>query len=481
MKKLYILFGCATFSLSVSAVAQQLSNADFEGVWGDCIPWTFYQNEENRGEQSKFVSGVNPDGWVISNVSGMVSFYEGQPFGLGATVVGEKVAGYNSESAVKLNNSANPMMDSQKVPAYLTLGTAWSTANPNFGIGITIKNSDGGAFGGVSFTGRPTGIEFMYKRTRGEAKPDEKTTVVAYLWKGHWTQKDVPSIIYMAGEPYTTDMVDRDRCVLGMSLEGCQGGEVSKTDDAELIAVINAEITTNADEWTKFSADFDYKSDATPEMINIIIAAGDYFGGADVIGENNSLIVDDVKLIYAAEPEADKYPGNLTIEMNGGTLTPEPMAAEVQIAYTADDKCTLILPNFTLDLGSGPANLGDIVVPDVTVVTENNVAKYTGSITGLKLYGGLIVADAEVNGTIDSEGVAKFHIDVIWNNIPIKVEFNGKGKPGKGTAGIESVEVDNNAQAEYYNMNGVRVNAENLTPGLYIERKGSSVRKIIVR
>ena len=103
----------------------------------------------------------------------------------------------------------------------------------------------------------------------------------------------------MAGEPVCADMTDRDRCILGMDMTGCQGGEVSKSDDAELIAVINAEITEDASEWTKFSATFDYKSDATPEMINIIIAAGDYFGGASVVGKDNSITVDDVKLIYA--------------------------------------------------------------------------------------------------------------------------------------------------------------------------------------
>lgn len=469
-------------SLSVNTHAQQLANANFEETWKDCIPWTFYGSEDSFGQPSQVITGTTPQNWIISNVSGMASYYDGEAMGLGATVVGEKADGYNSESAVKLTNTPNPFMEAQIVPAYISLGTTWSTANPGFGAsGITINSSDGGAFGGIQFTGRPTGIEFMYKRSRGSDKPTEKSTVVAYLWKGHWTQKDVPATIYMAGEPFCVDMVDRDRCVLGMDLTGCQGGEVSKSDDAELIAVINAEITEGASEWTKFTAKFDYKSDATPEMINVIIASGDYFGGASIVGKDNTLIIDDVKLLYADNEESDKYPGKLTIEMMGGSLTDEPVDANVEILYTSDNECTLTLPNFTLDLGSGATNLGDIVVPNVKVATENGVAKYTGSVDGMSLLGGQIVADVTVNGTIDAEGNADFKINVLWNNIPIDVTFTGKGKPGKGTAGISDIEADENSPKEYFTIQGVKVDSNNLTPGIYIVRQGKKVYKTLIR
>ena len=49
--------------------------------------------------------------------------------------------------------------------------------------------------------------------------------------------------------------------------------------------------------------------------------------------------------------------------------------------------------------------------------------------------------------------------------------------------GIEGIatEADDNAPAEYYNMSGMRVNGDNLTPGIYIVRKGSKTTKILVR
>lgn len=484
MKKI-ITLACIAIAgsfLSFDTQAQQLKNSGFEDTWIDCIPWTFYGSEDNFGKPSQVVTGITPSNWTVSNVSGIASYYDGEGMGLGATVVGEKTEGFNSKTAVKLTNTPNPFMASQIVPAYISLGTTWSTAKSGFGSdGITISNSDGGAFSGIPFTGRPTGIEFMYKRSRGSEKPEEKSTIVAYLWKGHWTQKDVPVTIYMAGEPICVDMVDRDRCVLGMSMTDCQGGKVTRSEDAELIAVINAEITADASDWTKFSAKFDYKSDATPEMINVILASGDYFGGASAVGKDNTLIIDDVKLLYDDNENCDKYTGQLTIEMMGGSLTDKPVDANVEILYSSDKECKLTLPNFTLDLGSGASNLGDIVVPDVEVAVENNIAKYTGHVDGMSLMAGQIIADVTVDGTIDGDGNANFKINVMWNNIPIDVTFIGKGKPGKGTAGISDIKIDENLPKEYFTIQGVKVDNSKLTPGIYIVRQGKKVSKTYIR
>lgn len=475
MKRLYI---SAVGILALAASAQQLPNAGFDGAWGPCVPWTFYGSEGYYDVLSAVETGFNPEGWVISNVSGMASYYEGEAMGLGATVVGDSVPGYNSKYAVKLTSSPNPFMATQIVPGYISLGTTWSTANPTFSFtGIEINNADGGTFGGVPFTGRPTGIEFMFKRSESAEQPGEKGSLVAYLWKGHWTQKDVPAVIYMAGDPHTVDMVDRDRCILGMEM--AQGGEVSKTDDAELIAVINAEISEVGEEWMKFSANFDYLSDATPEYLNIIISAGNYFGDAAKVVKDNSITVDDVTLIYGEAAAADKYPGQLTIEMAGASLTEQPVDAEVNIAYGENGSCTLTLPNFSLDLFGSTMLLGDIVVPDVAVGFSGDVNTYAGEVKGLSLMDGFIVADVDVDGTIDAQGNAAFNINVVWEGTPIVVIFNGKGKPGPGASAVDGVQVDADAQAEYYTLGGVRV--LNPAAGIYIKRQGRRVQKVVVR
>ncbi|MDE6079927.1 MAG: leucine-rich repeat protein [Duncaniella sp.] len=52
-------------------------------------------------------------------------------------------------------------------------------------------------------------------------------------------------------------------------------------------------------------------------------------------------------------------------------------------------------------------------------------------------------------------------------------------------SGIDEIVIDEGAEdvdapAEYFNLHGVRVNAESLTPGIYIVRKGGKVRKVAI-
>ncbi len=48
-------------------------------------------------------------------------------------------------------------------------------------------------------------------------------------------------------------------------------------------------------------------------------------------------------------------------------------------------------------------------------------------------------------------------------------------------SGIENVTIDFNAPMDYYNLQGIKVPAENLTPGIYIVRQGSASAKVMIR
>lgn len=545
MRKIYSFLFLAAVA-GTSATAQQLPNGTFEGAFEPKAPWTSGGNTQDKGYCS-------PESWTISNVIGINT--------LGATQVGDRVEGHDSDYAIKLKNTANPLMPSQIVPGYLTLGTTWSTS-------VLGSENDGGTWGGMDFTHRPDALAFYYKRERAVApegtkediaatyKPEEPTTIVAYLWTGTWTQKNVPADIAMWGTPKTCDMVNRDRNILGM--ETAKGGDVEHTDDAALIAVLNTQITEDAAEWTRFVQPFEYKSDAAPAMANVILAAGDYFGGASVVGRDNSLTVDDVMFVYysrlasvkvggvavpdfnsdvytydltgavpaaedvecellgqgktsktavavegntvkvtvtndnpdvdgetshvytlnykAAEAKSDIYAGYLNITMFGGDIAKD-QPANIHITPETDGKCTISLPDFKLALDGGePQLLGDIVVPGVEMTVAGDVTSYTGSVKGLSLAEGAIVADADVTGTTNAIGDADFTISVVWNQIPINVTFTGKK-----TSGIGNVTVDAEAPVEYYNINGMRVDGDNLQSGLYIRRQGNTVTKILVK
>jgi len=62
------------------------------------------------------------------------------------------------------------------------------------------------------------------------------------------------------------------------------------------------------------------------------------------------------------------------------------------------------------------------------------------------------------------------------------VRFYCKENVAVDNSGVaEIVIADENAPVEFYNLNGVRVNSDNLVPGLYIRRQGAKASKIIVR
>ena len=288
MNKKFLLLAALAGGVTLGAQAQQLTNSTFDNEWVKCYPYVAgnYVTEER---------GTQPDGWTISNVNGMN--------GTGATVVGSEDNSHTGHGkAVNLVNKANQYMKSQKVPAYLTLGTTWSTSYVKF---LKPTNNDGGTFGGINFTNKPDAITFDYKTNSSQA---QKPMVIAYLWSGSWSQADVPTEIKMGKTPATETMVDRDRNILGMSTS--QGGEVTNNNGVK-IASMQQEITAKTNDWETATFDFTYdKPNATPEKLNIIFSAGNYFADAAQVVEGLKVCIDNVKLVYYHELLSVKYNGS---------------------------------------------------------------------------------------------------------------------------------------------------------------------------
>lgn len=262
-----------------------LANGTFDGEWVENKPWDS-QNGYLVLEGKGF---TQPEGWVVSNVSGIN--------GLGATKVASAGTVADGNRSVVLTNTPNPFMASQIVPAYISLGTTWATANASAIIKVT--DADGGVFGGVAFKGRPDAIALKYKRSHGTANAGERASVIAYTWRGTFTQENVPGNTSLS-KPVTTTMVDRDRNILGLAT--ATGGNVSKSDDAALIAKAEAYIEGDAAEWTDLLVPFTYnesvEAGTAPEKLNVILSANDYFADRSTIGKDNTLEVDSVRMLY---------------------------------------------------------------------------------------------------------------------------------------------------------------------------------------
>lgn len=282
------LLTLALLAVAGTAGAQQLPNGSFdEGKWVDCVPWTSTGN--------KSVQGLQPVSWTISNVKGL------NGGGTGATTIGTEVQGRQG-NAVQVENKSIIM--GQIVPGYFTLGTTWSTAKVS---GITPTAKDGGTFGGIDFAYKPDALKFYYKRSCSGA--NTRSSVIAYIWKGRTSQANVPGV--NASNPKKVTMDDRDINVLNMSTDGHQGGAV--TYKHKLIAKIELYTTKQPTEWTEWTIPFEYvseNSNETPEKINVIFAASDYFNSSNVTA-GVKLCIDDVSLVYYKHLESLTIDGTI--------------------------------------------------------------------------------------------------------------------------------------------------------------------------
>lgn len=293
MKQKFLLLAALAGGGNLGAQAQQLTNSTFDNEWVTCYPYV-------AGKHVTRARGTQPDGWTISNVDGMG--------GTGATEVGSEDNTHTGHGkAVNLVNKANPYMSSQIVPAYLTLGTTWSTSYVK---SLKPTNNDGGTFGGINFTNKPDAITFDYKTNSSQA---QKPMVIAYLWSGCWSQANVPTEIkiyipFKPSAPATETMVDRDRNILGMSTN--QGGAVTNNNGVK-IASMQQEITAKTNDWEMATFDFTYdKPNATPEKLNIIFSAGNYFADAAQVVKGLTVSIDNVKLVYYHELLSVRYNGS---------------------------------------------------------------------------------------------------------------------------------------------------------------------------
>lgn len=366
------LLTLALLAVAGTAGAQQLPNGSFdEGNWVDCVPWTSAKNTTKYGTQ--------PNSWKISNVIGYGA-------GKGKTMVGKEDPEGRSGKAVCVYNCPNSTSTKGAiVPGYVTLGTPWNTAN------LREENKDGGTFGGISFKNKPDALRFYYKRS--VTGTNTRSSVVAYLWNGTTTQKSVPGNIGGSLSLKKVPMTDRDINVLSMSTEGHQGGTV--TDKHKLIAKIESYTTEQPTEWTEWTIPFDYVAEnigETPEKINVIFSASDYFNSSNVT-DGVSMSIDDVELVYYSTLNSLKVNGtdiklqDGVYEYNGvgsiakGCVVATPTSQFATVAYSYDKNVVTV----TVTANDGTSKEYKVVFPSAEGIAtsyKNQInVDFGGSVT----------------------------------------------------------------------------------------------------
>ena len=287
---------------------------------------TLTNAQQIGGEFDKFETGYNsvgvqPVGWKGSNVK--------QKVGLSVSKQMVFEDSGRTNKAVKMTNAWVGMFGiGSNAPSYITLGNPWVYAT------MTISEADGGTYGGMDFTYRPDALQGYIKRQLGSEKK-EVAQIFVYSWKGTTTiNKTVSS---SDGKNTNTDLIDRDRDVLGGQLGFNDGA--SKSDDFELISYGKYEVPAdqNISDWTKVIVPIDYLSNNVPEKLNVIISSADYFNRGN-IGKDNTLWADDFEFVYYSELASLNYDGQNYFQQGNTNYTIDALYDESKLTCTSNGK-----------------------------------------------------------------------------------------------------------------------------------------------
>ena len=467
-------------SAGMMANAQQLPNVGFD-TWQTCV------EQEGTGGQTYSMNnsyvtrpGSEPFSWNGSSVNQM-------------GIVSEELIKNQEGSALLFNKKVGFATLSSVAPGYITLGTPWVYA------AIPVKNSDGGTFGGVSFTYKPDAIKGRYKRADSTG---ESSHIIAYLWNGEFNSKIANN----------EDCVDSDRAIFA-----------NNDSNGELVASCDFTFTGTNEEWQEIEVPLTYVEGAgEPKMMNVIISAGDYWNRGE-LKDGTTLLVDDVCFVYYSrlasisfkdipfdnlkenvyyyevgaplnftkedvvanamgqtgavtditvdaemaqvkvtvsnnmgsdsdgepshtytfqylKPVVEEYDGYLNVEMKGGQIE-QNTPSKIEIHDYQNGTCTFLLPNLII---GGELPLGDIRIDNVVIERVDGGNSYIGTVEDMALMGGAIHAKVVLNGTIIGSEV-KMDVDVIWyqdypaNTIEIPINVSFTSAP---LSGVESVAGD---------------------------------------
>lgn len=541
MKKLYTSFLALAVMASFSASAQQLPNSDFEGSWSKTTPYTGGSSKEVDGLSPEHwtvahVVGFNFLGtWMGTTLvgdkteghnSGSALLVENVP---NSVVKSQTVPGYatlgtpfNTANTSGKNKDGGTFggIDYTSRPDALSLyykfTQAEGTTEPANIVAYMWKGTVTQNNVRVNIASKPTTANMenrdrniMDLETAYGDEPVKSADFQTIATINHaitaaaadWTELTIPfeyaegataapekiNVILSAGNYFSTEpvegnqlAVDDIRLIYYSRLQSINvaGADIRDFDPDVYSYKIDMPMPTGTSFQYKAlgnskSAKSTLSLDAANALATITVTNAQ---GADADGKSEHVYTIQFR---KAEAKPVQYTGTLNIDIDMMDMHVS-QTASVFITDNGNGTCRFLLPDFTLTLPDmEPANFGDILVDNVTMTDQpNGSVTYTGRVEGMSLADGEIIADVDLAGTRTGKHL-QMTINVLWEGIPIAVTFNGN----EGTSAIEGIEADTttDAPAEYFNLQGIRVAADQLVPGIYIERQGNTTRKILVK
>ena len=423
MRKLFTTL----FALAALAVqAQYLPNSGFDSWKSACGSTEAFgtgsASSPKTGEMRQR-PGVEPTGWNGSSINQKVVLEKKQQLV------------FNDNNAVKMQNIwVGAMGIGSVAPGFITLGTPWVYASS------TLNDCDGGTYGGVPFGNKPDAVTGRFKRD--DSNTAENSHIIVYLWNG----KFVSNVGNKNNPNQSRENVDR--AVLGIQGATSQGTLVAKCDYT---------FSSTNGGWITVTAPIEYMNDATPEMMNIVIAGGDYWNRGNML-ENTILFADDVQFVYYSELASLVYDGTdyysqgkstyvIDDEYDAAklTLSSNGKGAVIEKEYDASNRILSVrvkgndfaadnsnYHDYTVTFTGG----GDVVEPEPEPNPEpgDGAVDYTPAFTGAKTKGGRWITNVTLmSGEYAGVAANSFAVDnndiLCYNDYTATVEM--KAAPGE--------------------------------------------------
>ncbi|MDE5687412.1 MAG: calycin-like domain-containing protein, partial [Paramuribaculum sp.] len=184
-----------------------------------------------------------------------------------------------------------------------------------------------------------------------------------------------------------------------------------------------------------------------------------------------------------ATPVKIAYSGVLKTSASDGSGEREHNVT-IYLSPSYGNRADMTVEGIDFPAASRAAALGrTITVPGVALTTiANGMTSYDGAVSGIK-YRNDMTLDITIHGFSNADNHFNLLLDINW--IEEGMRLTGTFEGTEDTSAIDRIEgngnENGNAAAEYYDLRGVRVNPENLRPGIYIRRCGNKTEKILIK